>query len=76
MFSPTGAGGGGGWATSIHSDCMCVRKCVCIEGGVLGGLHKDVFCCSRGRGMGVKYESGQAESSSQNTHTDVDARDD
>lgn len=32
MFSPTGAGGGGGWATSIHSDCMCVRICVGVRG--------------------------------------------
>lgn len=32
VFSPTGAGGGGGWATSFHSDCMCVRICVCVEG--------------------------------------------
>lgn len=32
MFSPAGAGGGGGWATSIHSDCICVRICVGVRG--------------------------------------------
>lgn len=32
MFSPAGAGGGGGWATSIHPDCICVRICVGVRG--------------------------------------------